>query len=133
MEEFKAKLAELQPLMGLNDPDSEKRKEELMDWLEAHKTAETEPMAKEFIEYGLDGAINELTAIRDQLRAEQYKVLPLSYIAKEYFGKSAAWLQQRINGYKVRNKVYTLNQEQKATFNAAVQDIAQKIGSIRIA
>lgn len=133
MEEFKTKLAELQPLMGLTDPESEKKKKELMDWLEAHKTAETESMAKEFIDEGLDGAIEELTSMRDQLRAEQYKVLPLSYIAKEYFGKSAAWLQQRINGYKVRNKVYTLNQEQKDIFNAAVQDIAHKIGSIRIA
>lgn len=119
--------------MGLTDPESEKKKAELMDWLEAHKTEETEPMVKEFIDKGLDGAIDELTSMRDQLRAEQYKVLPLSYIAKEYFGKSAAWLQQRINGYKVRNKVYTLNPEQKATFNAAVQDIARKIGSIRIA
>lgn len=133
MEEYKAKLAELKPLMGLDDPESVSKKNKLMAWLAAHGTPETKELSKDFINEGLDTAISDLTSIRDQLEAEQYKVLPLSYIAKEYFGKSAAWLQQRINGYKVRGKVYTLNQEQKDTFNAAVQDIAKRIGSIRIA
>lgn len=55
-----------------------------------------------------------------------------SYIARQYFGKSAAWLQQRIYGYKVRGKVYTLSKKDIETFNFALQDISKKIGSLSI-
>ena len=72
----------------------------------------------------------ELSA-RAQL-AETYELLPISYIAKEYFGKTAAWLYQRLNGYKVRGKVYSLTNEEKNVFNRAVQDIAHRIGSVSI-
>ena len=57
----------------------------------------------------------------------------MSYIAKHYFGKSASWLYQRINGNKVDGRVYTLNAEQKATFNRALQEIAKRISSFSIA
>lgn len=59
-------------------------------------------------------------------------ILPLSYIAKNYFGKSAAWLYQRINGNKVRGKVYTLNREEVDTFNRALKEIGNKISSLSI-
>ena len=57
---------------------------------------------------------NVIEEIRDSL-----DILPLSYIAKHYFGKSASWLYQRINGNKVRGKVYTLNKEEIEIFNKA--------------
>ena len=69
--------------------------------------------------------------IRDQLK-EVADILPLSYIAKNYFGKSAAWLYQRINGNKVRGKVYTLNREEVDTFNRALKEIGNKISSLSI-
>ncbi|WP_363296203.1 DUF5053 domain-containing protein [uncultured Prevotella sp.] len=61
------------------------------------------------------------------------KLLPLRYIAQEYFGKSAAWLSQRLNGSEVRGHVYTLNSEQKEIFNRAVQEIGQRISSLQLA
>lgn len=133
MEELSKMLAELKPLMGKDDPESVKRKEEITSWLVAHKTDENKQAIEKFIDDGLDEQVKELNEIRDQLKAEQYKLLPISYIAKKYFGKSSAWLYQRINGTKVRGRVYTLNEEQKSTFNHAIQDIANTIGSIRIA
>ena len=57
----------------------------------------------------------------------------MSYIAKHYFGKSSAWLSQRINGTLVRGKAYTLNDEQKRIFNNALQDISSRIGSLHLA
>ena len=69
--------------------------------------------------------------LREQIQ-EYYELLPLAYIARQYFGKTRSWLYQRLNGYSVRGKVYSLNDEQKAIFNNAVQDIAQTIGSIRL-
>lgn len=72
----------------------------------------------------------ELT-IREQME-DVINLVPLAYIAKNYFGKSRAWLYQRINGYKVRGKVYTLNEKEIETFNRALKDIGSKIGSLSV-
>lgn len=64
---------------------------------------------------------------------EPYKeIVPLRYIAKEYFGKSAAWLSQRVNGSSVRGKVYTLKPSEIEIFNDALHDIGMKLGSISL-
>lgn len=76
---------------------------------------------------------SEVLALREQLAEDDYKLLPLRYIAQNYFGKSAAWLSQRLNGSKVRGHVYTLNSEQKDIFNRAVQEIGQRISSLQLA
>ena len=109
MEEFKS-------LAGLSDTASESRKEELAGWLVEHKQGHEE----------------EIDAFL-QINDKAYKLIPWSYIAKEYFGKSVSWLTQRINGYSVRGKVYTLNEEQKATLNRALSEIGKFIGSYRVA
>ena len=74
--------------------------------------------------------INYVT-VKQQI-APYADIIPLGYIAKKYFGKSTAWLSQRINGTKVRGKVYTLSKEDLETFNFALQDISRKLGSISI-
>nr|WP_297641501.1 DUF5053 domain-containing protein [uncultured Bacteroides sp.] len=56
----------------------------------------------------------------------------LGNIAKKYFGKSTAWLSLRINGSKVRGKVYTLSKKDLETFNFALQDISKLLGSLSI-
>ena len=61
------------------------------------------------------------------------EIIPVSYIARHYFGKSAAWLQQRLYGYKVRGRVYTLSPEDRHKFDNALQDIANQIRSFSIA
>jgi len=72
-------------------------------------------------------------ALREQISDKAYKLIPWSYIAKNYFGKSVSWLTQRVNGYPVRGKVYTLTDEQKDTLNRALSEIGTFIGSYRIA
>ena len=74
----------------------------------------------------------EILSIKAQL-GEYYEVLPLSYIAKTFFGKSPAWLYQRINGIPVRGRVYSLNEEQKRIFNTAMEQLAKFYGSFRLA
>lgn len=76
---------------------------------------------------------SEVLTLRDQLAEDDYKLLPLRHIAQKYFGKSAAWLSQRLNGSEVRGHVYTLNAEQKSIFNRAVQEIGQRISSLQLA
>ncbi|WP_172920003.1 DUF5053 domain-containing protein [Capnocytophaga canis] len=69
--------------------------------------------------------------LKDKLK-EVSKIISISYIAKEYFGKSRAWLHQRINGYLVNGKPATLTNEERNTLNFALQDITKKIGSVSV-
>ena len=133
MEEVTLKLQELETLMDKSDAQSEARRNEIADWLKEHRTPETEEAFRQFMDRGLARIKAEAENLRQQIADEDYKLLPLSYIAKRYFGKSHAWLSQRINGTKVRGKVYTLSQEQKEVFNGAMQDLSRFYGSFRLA
>lgn len=131
-------LAEMKPLMGSLDAEERKRLNALEEELKKLQlTAGDKATAKVWYEEGLGeiekniGHIEHELKIRDQLK-EVADILPLSYIAKNYFGKSAAWLYQRINGNKVRGKVYTLNREEVDTFNRALKEIGNKISSLSI-
>lgn len=113
--------------------------------LDAHllemKTLYTKPEEKEAIRKHLDAELNAIEnrvdslgksiTIREQMN-EVIDLIPVSYIAKNYFGKSRAWLYQRINGYKVRGRVYSLNEKEVETFNRALKDISNKIGSLSV-
>ena len=115
------------------------------DELDAHlyemKILYTKPEEKEAIRKHLDKTLdiiannvedisNRIT-IREQMN-EIINLIPVSYIAKNYFGKSRSWLYQRINGYKVRGQVYTLNEKELEIFNRALKDIGNKIGSLSV-
>lgn len=132
MKDYELKLKEFQALLGKSDEASEKRKDEIVAWLEENGNEDAKLACEEMIKCNLKRIDNEVATIRKQL-GTKYDILPISYIAKHYFGKSVSWLHQRINGYSVRGRVYTLNDEQKKIFNEACQDIAKKIGSFKLA
>ena len=118
---------------GSMDTEGQEKFRVALGYMKEHNSPELKERMKDRINNSLDEIgeeIKELSA-RAQL-AETYELLPISYIAKEYFGKTAAWLYQRLNGYKVRGKVYSLTDEEKNVFNRAVQDIAHRIGSVSI-
>ncbi|MDR0989340.1 MAG: DUF5053 domain-containing protein [Prevotellaceae bacterium] len=108
------------------------------------KAVYTSPEEKEFIrDYLLDlmnrveAGLKEVHAELDEMLlrkqlADIYPLLPIAFIAKNYFHKSSSWLFQRINGSKVRGRSYTLKPEEKIIFNHALQDIARRIGSLSI-
>lgn len=75
--------------------------------------------------------INKELTVKEQLK-DISEVVSLSYIAKKYFGKSRAWLYQRINGNSVRGQVYKLSQEEIDILNFALRDISNKLGSLSI-
>lgn len=136
--EIKAKLDEYKSLMGNSDAASEKRKNELIEWLQVNQSADLKGIGGQWSEDVLAEIKGEISgikekAVRCQMDKKTFKLIPWSFIAEEYFGKSAAWLSQRINGTPVRGKVYTLNDEQKATLNRALAEIGKFIGSYRIA
>jgi translation initiation factor IF-2 len=53
--------------------------------------------------------------------------LSLSYIARAYFGKSKAWLYQRLNGYNVNGKPAQFTDEERKTFIDALHDLSRRI------
>ena len=119
-------------LAGNDDAASVARKEEIIGWLHAHADAATKEEAGRFVKQKLGEIEISVDNLRAQIDGEAYRLLPLSYIAEYYFGKSAAWLSQRLNGTLVRGRSYTLNEEQKKIFNDAMQDISLRVGSIHL-
>lgn len=73
---------------------------------------------------------NELT-VRQQL-ADISGFISLSYIAKNYFGKSKQWLNNKINGCIVNGKPSKFTEDEKERLNHALNDLSKKLGSIRI-
>lgn len=131
MEGIETILQEYDSLAGKTDAASEARKNEIIAWLEDN-AADVRDDAKTFVNAKLDGIESDVAALRSRISDEDYRLLPLSYIAKKYFGKSSAWLSQRLNGTLVRGKAYTLNDEQKRIFNNALQEISLRIGSLHL-
>lgn len=59
-------------------------------------------------------------------------IISISYIAKEYFGKTPQWFYQRLNENTVNGKPAEFTPEELKTLNLALQDISKKIGSVSI-
>ena len=132
LKEFYDLLREYASLAGKEDEKSEARKTEILNYIKLNADDSFREEAEVFINQKIDQLQSEVQTLREQLAKEDYKLLPLRYIAQEYFGKSAAWLSQRLNGSEVRGHVYTLNSEQKDIFNRAVQEIGQRISSLQL-
>ena len=65
---------------------------------------------------------------RIEVRKQLEGVLPfISEFAKRYFGKSASWLHQRINGNAVHGKVATFTPTELTTLANALKDVAGKL------
>lgn len=133
MNEAMKKIEELKKLVRLTDEESKKKVDEIATWFKDHKDPESQELFDRFMTDGLEEIEVEIADIRRQIEDEDYRLLPISYIAKKYFGKSQSWLSQRINGTKVRGHVYTLNDEQKKIFNTAMEDLSKFYGSFRLA
>ncbi|MBR1801008.1 MAG: DUF5053 domain-containing protein [Bacteroidaceae bacterium] len=133
MKELERKLKELDSLMAM--PIGEERTEKfesLYTWFSEHsEDPEVCKHVPRILDQKMRETCDEIESLRNQL-GDLYEILPLSYIAQEYFGKSRSWLYQRLNGYKVRGRAYTLSPEQKQTFNRACQDIGHRIGSYQL-
>lgn len=132
MEHIKELMAEYMALASKQDVKSKERRDEIHRYLSANATEEDKKYISEVVVDRVANLKLEVATLREQLAEADYKLLPLRYIAQKYFGKSAAWLSQRLNGSEVRGHAYTLNSEQKDIFNRAVQEIGQRISSLQL-
>jgi len=111
---------------------TEKEKELIKD--EMRKILERNPddFATSMTEMAKDIADKTDEFLIKEKLVEVSKIVSMSYIAKNYFNKSRAWLHQRINGNFVNGKQATFSQEERENLNFAFKDLAQKIGSVSI-
>lgn len=69
------------------------------------------------------------------MREQLNEILPyisISAIAKNYFGKSKEWFYQKMNGNIVNGKPAKFTAEEIQKLNFALQDLSEKLGSVRI-
>lgn len=106
-----------------------------------YRTPEEKAYIKQYLDRGLDQVEKEIDELDEKLDRmldikrqvkEISEIVSLKYIAQNYFGKSAAWLSQRVNGSPVRGKIYYLKEAEIQTLNNALQDIGKKLGSLAI-
>lgn len=69
--------------------------------------------------------------IRQQL-GDVPDILSMSYIAKNYFGKSRTWLYQRINGNNVNGKPAYFTRSEREQLQEALHDIGKKLSAITL-
>ena len=82
----------------------------------------------EATEKGLKAIKSELQDVKLAVElGDVANALSLSYIAKEYFGKSKTWLYQRLNGNKVNGKPARFTEDERKRFAAALLDLSKRI------
>ncbi|RHJ78092.1 DUF5053 domain-containing protein [Parabacteroides sp. AM08-6] len=89
------------------------------------------------IAYGeaLERLIKETTNRLDELTVsekmgEVTKIVSMSYIAQNYFGKTRSWLAHKLNGDIVNGKESSFTEEELYTLKMALNDLSKKLGSI---
>ena len=126
-------LKELQEMSALKDDASLKKAREI-------RAKYNSPEEREFIIKYMNGELdcieNEIKIVDAKLERmlsikaqvkEISEIVSLKYIAKNYFGKSASWLSQRINGSPVRGKIYCLKESELDILNSAIQECMEQI------
>lgn len=131
MNELETKINTLKSCIGKTDDESRRKFVEALDYLKENGSEEVRKEISDLLTNGLSEVKNEIEDLKSQIE-DVYDILPLSYIARTYFHKSRAWLYQRLNGYQVRGRKYSLNEEEKRIFNAAMLDLSARIGSVQL-
>ena len=121
------------PVKNIKDPKIRAYFEDITENREpAQKLSgnELEEGVNQFIE-GMDKAIAEGDEMIARAKlGEMAKVLSLSYIADKYFGKSRAWLMQKVNGNIVHGKQQSFTESERKQFREALEDISRNISAV---
>lgn len=131
MNKLETKINTLKSCIGKTDDESRRKFTEVLGYLKENGSEEVQKEISDLLTNGLSEVKNEIEGLKSQIE-DVYDILPLSYIARTYFHKSRAWLYQRLNGYQVRGRKYSLNEEEKRIFNAAMLDLSARIGSVQL-
>lgn len=124
---------ELEALAKIMDDDSPEFENTVNSIAERYTTAADKRQIADFVAMRLSKVDRQIDRMTVKLQlAEISEIISLSWMAKKYFGKSKSWLYQRMNNNVVNGKPCSFTDAEIATFNHALRDISQKIGSISI-
>lgn len=73
--------------------------------------------------------------LRIGIKQKLSPILPMistAYIAKNYFGKTASWFSQRLNGSKVNGKQAAFTDEEIMRIEEALSDISRKLAAVKL-
>lgn len=73
----------------------------------------------------------EVNHLRQQLGSIP-EIINLSSVAKQYFGKSRAWLYQRMNGNKVNGKTAFFTRAERKQLEEALHDIGKQLLAVKL-
>ncbi|WP_163214540.1 DUF5053 domain-containing protein [Bacteroides sp. 519] len=138
MKEIDNDLQELKKYIGLTDDINRANFNKQLDLIASKYTSsEDKQVISEFINKGLSEAKADIEKLKKQ--AEIIKelktiseIVSFSYIAKNYFHKTKAWLSQRMNGNKVHGKTVYFTENELETLRFAIKDISNKLGSLSL-
>lgn len=116
-----------------NDVDEFKKQYQFLK--NNYKSEEEVRRIDDFISHLVHASMEESKQSMEEIRLRCHlilnkEIIPVSYIAKNYFNKSKNWLYQRINKNNVNGKPANFTDSEIKTFNRALEDIGKKIGSI---
>ena len=130
---LKEELDALRPLMGTESGEFYSRVKHIAG---TYTSEGDKKMIADFMDECLNEISSEIAGMEERTIKLQLQniseIISLSFIAKHYFGKTQAWLYQRINGNVVNGKPCRFTAEELDRFNHALKDISQKIGSLRL-
>lgn len=112
---------DLEKFKAITDPEELERFEK--ELFQKHSTAPKEDVIETLSL--IEERIDDLTSI---LKMDGIKdIVSMSYISKEYFGKTRTWLYQKLNGNMVNGKPARLTGEERRKLKFALEDIAKKL------
>lgn len=115
-------------LNAQNEQEQNKVFDEIRALMDADAVAVAEVAAEQAREI-VEDAQNIIA--RDALR-EVLPAVSVAYIARQYFGRSRAWLTQRINGNEVNGKRATFTPEELHIMRAALRDLSAKLSAVEL-
>lgn len=138
MNRFNEILNEMKPLMGSLVPEERDKLLQLEEELKGLQLSEQDRKeGQKFFDDGINEIQQEIDVIKEKVNlAEQLKevseIISLSYIAKKYFNRTRTWLYQKINQNVIHGKPCKFTDEELKTLQFALDDIKNKIGSIKV-
>ena len=130
---LKEELKALKPLFGTETPEFYECVQRIAD---TYQTEENKKEISAFMDeclHNVDAKLNHLEEQTIKLQLQEVsEMISLSWLAKKYFGKTRAWIYQRINGNIVNGKVCKFTEEELNTLNMALKDISAKTDSLHI-
>lgn len=138
MNRFNEILNEMKPLIGSLVPEERARLLQLEEELKTLQLSEQDRKeGQKFFEDGINEIQNEIQVIKEKVSLQEQlkevsEIISLSYIAKKYFNKTRTWLYQKINQNVIHGKACKFTDEELKTLQFALDDIKNKIDSIKV-